>query len=541
MQEPTPKRHPLITGTLITSFGTLACRGLGLLRDMTTAALLGMSKGGVADAFWFAFRVPNLFRQLFGEGAMTASYLPVLTIQLENDRQVARQLASVVVTLLALLLAVLVAIGELLFGLVWLIWGDVPGVSLLMGFSAVMLPYLLLICVAAQLSTMLYAAQHFTVPALTPTMLNIVWLAAAWAVAPWFAGNQAAQAYVLAVAVLVAGVAQVLVQLPTLRRLGFHFEYHWAAARQGVIQIVQSMAPTMLGLAVTQVNTFVDSLIAWGMAAAPNGPQTIAWLGGTVHYPMRQGAAAAIYFGDRLCEFPLGVVGLAVGVALFPLLARHAGRGDFRQLSADMTVGLRLVFCLAMPASVGLFLLAQPITRLFLQHGAFLPEDTVRAARMVAWYATGVWAYCESAVVVRGFYAVGDYRTPARLAAWMVSLNLALNLTLIWPLAEAGLAVSTSLSAAIQVLALAAIFSRRHARLSWRELAATGAKTTLATLVMGIVVLLVLAWLPEGDALISQVLRVVAPLVAGMAAYCGCYWLLRGRELGMLLHGRIDA
>jgi putative peptidoglycan lipid II flippase len=531
-------RHPLITGTVITSLGTLVSRGLGLLRDMATAALLGMSKGGVADAFWFAFRIPNLFRQLFGEGALTASYLPVLTAQLENDRQTARQLASVVVTLLALLLAVFVAIGELLFGLVWLVWGDVPGVGLLLGLSAVMLPYLVLICVAAQLTTMLYASQHFTVPALTPTMLNIVWLIAAWVVAPRFAPNETAQAYVLAVGVLAAGVAQVVVQLPMLRRLGFHFDYHWPAARQGVIQITRSMAPTMLGLAVTQINTLVDSLIAWGLAAAPDGPQVISWLGGAVHYPMRQGAVAAIYFGDRLCEFPLGVVGLAVGVALFPLLARHAGRGDVRQLGADMTLGLRLVFCLAVPAGVGLFLLAQPIARLLFQRGQFQPEDTVRAARMVAWYATGVWAYCESAVVVRGFYAMHDYRTPARLAAWMVSLNLALNLTLIWPMAEAGLAVSTSISAGVQVLLLVAIFSRRLAPLDWRALAVTAAQTILATLVMGAAVLLVLARMPAGDELMSQLLRVGAPLMAGMAAFCATHWLLGGRELGMLMGGR---
>ena len=179
-----PRAHPLITGTLVTSLGTLVCRGLGLLRDMTTAALLGMSQGGVADAFWFAFRLPNLFRQLFGEGAMTASYLPVLTIQLERDPHVARQLATVVVSLLAVFLAALVALGELLFGLVWFIWSDVPGLGLLMGLSAVMLPYLLFICIASQLTTMLYAARHFTVAALTPTMLNIVWLIAAWAVAP---------------------------------------------------------------------------------------------------------------------------------------------------------------------------------------------------------------------------------------------------------------------------------------------------------------------------------------------------------------------
>ena len=391
---------------------------------MTTAALLGMSQGGGADAFWFAFRLPNLFRQLFGEGAMTASYLPVLTIQLERDPHVARQLATVVVSLLAVFLAALVALGELLFGLVWLIWSDVPGLGLLMGLSAVMLPYLLFICIASQLTTMLYAARHFTVAALTPAMLNIVWLIAAWAVAPRFAPDQVAQAYVLAVAVLAAGVAQIVVQLPTLRRLGFHFDYHWSAAREGVVQVTRNMAPMMVGLAVTQINTFIDSLIAWGLAAAPSGPQSFSCLGRAVQYPMRQGAVAAIYFGDRLCEFPLGVVGLAVAVAIFPLLSRHAGRGDYRQLGADMTVGLRLVFCLALPAGVGLFLLAQPVTRLLFQRGHFQPADTIRAARMVAWYATGVWAYCESAVIVRGFYALSDFRTPVRVAAWSVALNL---------------------------------------------------------------------------------------------------------------------
>ena len=145
-------RHPLITGTLVTSLGTQACRVLGMFRDMATASLLGLAGTGVADAFLFAFRIPNLFRSLFGEGALTASYLPVLTIQLENDPRVARQLSSVVVTLLAVLLAGLVAAGELLFGLIWLIWGDVPGMGLLMGLSAVMLPYLLLICIMAKLT-----------------------------------------------------------------------------------------------------------------------------------------------------------------------------------------------------------------------------------------------------------------------------------------------------------------------------------------------------------------------------------------------------
>jgi putative peptidoglycan lipid II flippase len=298
------------------------------------------------------------------------------------------------------------------------------------------------------------------------------------------------------------------------------------------------MAPMIVGLAVTQINTFNDSLIAWGLAAAPDGPQYIAWLGNAVHYPMRQGAAAAIFFGFQLCEFPLGLVGTAVAVAIFPLLSRHAARGDKRQLGADMTLGLRLVFCLALPASVGLFLVAEPVTRLLFQGGNFGPDDTIRAARMVAWYATGVWAYCQSAVIVRGFYALNDFRTPVRLAAWMVGLDLLLNLTLIWPLAEAGLAISTSIAAAIEVLVLIAIFSRR-APLHWRPLSSTVIRTILATLLMAAVVYLALAYVPRSDRLTSQLLRVAAPTILGLLSYVGCYWLLGGRELAMLLHGRI--
>jgi putative peptidoglycan lipid II flippase len=535
------KRHPLIAGTVVTSLGTLASRGLGLLREMATGWLFGIGgKPGmaVADAFLFAYRIPNLFRQLFGEGAMTASFLPVLTGELEIDRKTANQLASVVVVLLGGILTSFVAVGELLIGLIWWLRGDAPGVSLLLGLSAVMLPYLIFVCIAAQLTTMLYVKQHFTVPALAPTMLSVVWLTAAWGVAPLFPGNQVAQAYTLAVGVLVAGVAQIVVQLPKLRQLGFRFDFHWTAARKGVGQIVRNMSPTMVGLAVTQINTFVDSLIAWGLAAASNGPQTFSWFGHTMEYPMKQGAVAAIYFGDRLCEFPLGVVGLAVAVAIFPLLSRHAQRGDFQQLGDDMTLGLRLVLCLAVPAGVGLFLLAVPIMRLFFQHFQFNAEDTIRAARMVAWYGTGVWAYCASAVVVRGYYAMGDFRTPVRVAVWAVGLNLTLNLTLIWPMAEAGLAVSTSICAALQVMVLVVLFSRRLAPLRWRQLTVTIARTLLATAAMTAAVLFCLAKLPAADSLKARCLQLAVPLVSGVVVYVLAYLLMGGREFAMLLGGK---
>jgi putative peptidoglycan lipid II flippase len=205
-----------------------------------------------------------------------------------------------------------------------------------------------------------------------------------------------------------------------------------------------------------------------------------------------------------------------------------------------MTLGLRLVICLSVPAGVGLMLLAEPIARLVLQSGNFGPEDTIRAARVIACYSTGVWAYCMAPVVVRGFYALGNAATPVRVAVWMVALNLLLNFTLIWWWAEAGLATSTSIAAAVQLVVLTAIFSRRQAPLGWRQLIATTARTVLATLVMAGAVCGALQWIPAGARFTDQLMRVCVPIACGAGAYCGTYLLLGGRELGMLLSGRSD-
>ena len=269
----------------------------------------------------------------------------------------------------------------------------------------------------------------------------------------------------------------------------------------------------LFSLAITQINTFTDSLIAWGLAAAPGGPRLIPWLGGAIRYPLRQGAAAAIYYGERLYQVPLGIVGLAVAAAIFPLLSRHAAHGRRRRLGTDLTLGLRLVLCLSVPAGVGLIVLAQPLARLIFEHGNFSPEDSLRAGRMVAAYAWGVWAYCASTVMVRGFYALGDAATPVRIGAAVVALNLALNLVLIWPLEEAGLGVSTSLSAAVEVLALAAVFSRRRAPLRWRALALTAARTAAAAAAMAVVAVAALHAIPPSAGLVNAALRVALPVV----------------------------
>ncbi len=538
------QQNPLIAGTRVTALGTLASRVLGMVRDMATAALLGMGNSPVADAFVIANRIPNLFRQLFGEGALTASYLPIVSARLEKDSRSAWQLASTMMVWLAVLLSGLVLVGEAILAGIWLLWGDAAGMGLLVGLSAALLPYMLLICLAAQVTATLQALGQFTVPALTPTLLNVCWLTGVWAIAPFWAPDRQAQAYVLAVCILVAGVLQLGVQLPFLVRLGFRFQYHWKASRDGMIQIGRTLTPMLFSLAVTQINTFTDSIIAWGLAASPGGPQEIPWLG--IRYPLEQGAAAAIYYGERMYQLPLGIVGMAVAASIFPLLSRHAAHGRRGPLGADLSLGLRLVLCVSVPAGVGLIVLAAPVAKLLFQHGQFSADDTARAARMIAAYALGVWAYCASPVMVRGFYALGDCATPVRIAAVMVALNLVLNLVLVWtPLREAGLGVSTAVTAVVEVLTLAAIFSRFRAPLQGRSLAATAARTVFATLLMALAAAAALHWIPPADEvstgrvalLMNEILRVVAPMTLGALVYGVVYRLSGGRELQMLLTG----
>ena len=536
------ERRELWKGFWVTSLGTLASRVLGLVRDMATASLLGLGEGGVMDAFVVAFRVPNLLRRIFGEGALAASFLPVFTAEFERQPNRAWQLLGVLFTWLTILLSTLALVGEAICGLLW--WADFKdaGSSPLVGLTATMLPYLVLICLSAQASAALQARSHFTWPAIAPTLLNVCWLAAVWGVAPYFSSDKLAQAYVIAAAVLVSGVLQFAVQLPALRQLGFRFDYDWPASRRAFWQVGRAMLPITLGMAVTQLNTLLDSLIAWGLSAPAGSSQTIAWLGGKVSYPMQTGAAAAIYYGERFYQLPVGLLGLSIATVVYPLLSRHAARGELAKLGEDLTLGLRLVWFTALPAGLGILLLAQPITRVLFERGEFTAEDATRAARMIACYASGVWAYSAIPVLVRGYYAAGDRMSPARFGLVAVALNLALNLTLIWPLAELGLALSTSIAAGVQVFLLTVSFSRTGSRLDWSELATTMAKSTVASLVMSLAVVWVQSnWsadLPTSRS--AEAFSLALSISTGALIYTATAWLLGMHELRLLL-GRPQA
>ena len=177
-------------------------------------------------------------------------------------------------------------------------------------------------------SATLQALLHFRWPAISPALLNVCWLAAIWGIAPSFAPDKLAQAHVIAAAIVVSGVLQFAVQLPALRALGFRFDYNWQASRDAFWQVGRAMLPITLGMAVTQINTLLDSLIAWGLSAEAGASQTIHWLGDAVYYPMQTGAAASVYYGERFYQFPVGVLGLAIATVVYPLVSRHAARGD---------------------------------------------------------------------------------------------------------------------------------------------------------------------------------------------------------------------
>jgi putative peptidoglycan lipid II flippase len=221
---PSREHRQFFSGVRITGLGTLASRALGMVRDIATAALFGLARGGVMDAFVVAFRVPNLFRRLFGEGALAASYLPVLSAQLERDRQTAWQLTSVILTWLTVVLLAIFLLAEAVCALIFALWGDVPGIALVVGLTAALLPYMVLICLTAQAAATLQALGHFTMPALAPVVLNVCWLAGIGVAALLFTDRVTQQGYVLAISVLVGGVIQLTMQLVPLYRYGFRFD-----------------------------------------------------------------------------------------------------------------------------------------------------------------------------------------------------------------------------------------------------------------------------------------------------------------------------
>ncbi len=477
----------------------LLSRILGFVRDVLCSHFFGA--GMAWDMFVVAFRIPNLFRRLFGEGALTAAFLPAFVDRAEGGRtEEARGLLSRLVGALGLLLSALVAVG---IGITYLLPGD-PENALLARLLRIMLPYLGLICVAAILGAALNGLRHFFTPAIAPALLNVVWIAALFA----FAGNIEAVAW----AVLLGGAVELLVMLPALGRRKMLAVPRLELRDPALREVGAQFLPLVFGLALVQINEAVGSVIAKEMVPG-------------------DGAVSAIYYGNQLVQLPLALIGTAMATAVFPLFTspREAFEDVFQK-------SLRVVLFLAVPATVGLMVMARPLVELLFEHGAFKPEATGRAAGVVTLYAAGLWCFCANQIQARAFYAKKDTRTPVKVSATMVFLNLGLSLALVGPLGEKGIAIASSASGLGTFLALNVLLRRRFPAVDLRPAYGAFLRSALAALLMGAA-----AWgasrlmgAVEGATIGPKLARALVPVAAGALAYALLARLLLKDELLLL-------
>jgi putative peptidoglycan lipid II flippase len=523
----------MLSGLRVVSLLTLGSRITGLVRDSGMAAMFG--NGPIMDAFTVAFRIPNLARRLFGEGALTAAFLPALVREMEHKgRDSAWRLSSALFVVLAIVLSFIVVVAE-----VALIAGYSLATSdetrLLIGLAAVMVPYLIVICLAAQVGAVMHSLNHFKWPAFIPVLLNVVWIIGIFAVAPFFETPRG-KIYAIAAVVVVGGVMQFVIPLPALFRMGFRFDRKWwkkddphrEETIAGVRSIAATMLPVLAGLSVTQFNSVLDSLVAWWFA---NSGSNVA----SDYISIEAGTAAALYFGQRMYQFPLGVLGIALGTVLFPRLARHSERNRLDMLGEDLAMGLRLMICIAIPASVGLCVLAEPLTDLLFRHGNFDDQDARQTTAMIRGYGCAVWAYCGLLILNRAFYAIDDQKTPLKVGMWAMALNLVLNLILITIVGGVGLALGTAISSTVQCLVVLWILQRRIGGIDLASCGVTLAKTAVATILMTVVCVMTMNAIPAGTSIPMRTANLLTPVVTSIIAYWILSRILRMREVDLLL------
>ncbi|MCA8997211.1 MAG: murein biosynthesis integral membrane protein MurJ [Planctomycetaceae bacterium] len=531
---PTPDRGKetpstsLLANLRIVSLGTLLSRILGLLRDIGMASLFGA--GTTLDAFIVAFRVPNLTRQLFGEGALTTAFLPVFLEDREKHGEHAARatLTAVAVALSAILLAV-VLVAELVAVATYATVTLSPSNELLLLLFMILLPYLLLICLAALCCASLHAMREFLWPALVPVVLNVVWLVGL-TVAWLFAEGELRRVTWIAFAIPIAGVFQLALPVWVLFRRRHGFVRDWRLAWPRVGQVFRTMLPVVGGIAILQVNTVVDSLLAWGLARPESGGP--AWIEAWgLPALLESGTASALYIGQRMYQFPLGVFGIALGTVLYPVLTRHAQRGEFEQLRKDLSRGIRIVIAIGIPASLGLVCLAKPITTALFQRGQFTAADGQLAATMVAIYGAGVWVFIGLAILNRAFYATGDRLTPMRFGIFALAVNLLANAILVVAIGGTGLAWGSVIASSCQLLLTIRRIDRQLGSLLWKEIFVTAVKTVFCTAAMTLACVFTVTYFSEPPtSLLSRVWMLVVPMGVSVVTYLATAKLFLLRE-----------
>jgi putative peptidoglycan lipid II flippase len=506
----------------VVSFLTVVSRVLGLARDTLGAYIFGASV--LNSAFLTAFRLPNLFRRLLGEGSLTAAFLPTLQHELhERGRPGAFILLNQVASWLAVATGGLVALAMVFLSHSRLF---VPGQEakwyLVTDLSTILFPYLAFVCLAAAFNATLNVFEHFTEPALSPIWLNLSMIVSLGGAGLKLARTPMGEMHWLCAGVLAGGFLQMAVPAAVLVRIGWRPSFHLGLSPR-VREIAALMAPGFFGSAIYQVNIYVSSLLA---------------------YSLNDFAGTLLFYANRLMELPIGVFAIAISTVVYPLIARHAVEKNFTAMADDYRKGLRLILIINVPAAVGLALLSRPIVSLLFQHGNFTAAEAKLMAPLLMLFVVGMPFFSIVNLTVRAFYSVKDTKTPVKVATVDFCVNLILSLVLMRWLGTVGLVLASTTAIIVQTVLLQRALARRLPELTFAPLWPSVGKVLLAALAMGGVVWAGREW-AAGLALrprAADALAVLGLIPVGAAVYGAALWSLRieGREeLTALLRKKI--
>jgi len=489
---------------------TLASRLLGLARDIVIARVFGA--GPMTDAFFVAYRIPNLLRRLLAEGALSTAVIPVFTETLttgtrEGFARMVRAVTGAAIVALVAASALGVILAPWILAVMAAGWRTNPPLfGLAVSLTRLMFPYLLLVGLAALAMGALNAHHRFFTAALGPAVLNIAMIAAVVTLS----ARMTPPIMSLAVGVLVGGLGQLAVQLPELRRLGVPLAPSAELSHPAVKEIGHRLWPAVFALSAVQVTVVINTWLA-------------SWL--------RAGTVSYLYYADRVMEFPLGVFGIALATAALPSMSAQAARGDTEGLRVALRFALRLSAFIAVPATVGLVVLGGPIVRMLFQRGEFSVAEALFTTQALAGYAVGLPAFSATRIAAQTFYALGDTRTPVAVGFASVAANVALALALMWPLQHVGLALASSLSAYVNLFGLYWLLRRRLGPLGGLELLLSLGRTACASLALLLWCMAVSGPLSDGRGGVGWTL---AALGAGIVVYGVAAALLRAPELRSL-------
>ena len=503
----------------VISLAVMASRVLGLVRDQVFAIFFGA--GFHYDAFLTAFRIPNLLRDLFAEGALSAAFVTTFTQVLEKKgEKEAIRLSNRVATLIIIVITIISVFAW--FQAPAIVGALAPGFFALPGkaelateLTRIMIPFLLFVALAAQAMGILNAHGRFGVPALASAFFNlgsiIGGLLLGFVLGPHIGLSSIAG---MAYGTVIGGFLQFAVQWPSLRRVGFNYRPMLSLSDPSVRQIIGMMGPAIIGTAAVQINIFVNtnfasSIIDPATGAVANGP--VSWLN----------------YAFRFMQFPIGVFGVAIATAALPQLSRDSARADYDSFRRTLVHALTLVFVLCIPSAAGLAVLGRPIIALIFEHGRFTAFDTVQTGNALAAYAIGLAGYAAVKVLSPAFYTFGSARTPMLISLGSIAVNYVMNALLVGPFGHVGLAVSTSGVALVNFLLLGVFMRRKLGRIAGRELSLKALRIAAASVPMAGVAWLVndfATLLPLVGLALNLVRVLLAIALAAITFYFVCRW-----------------